>query len=471
MSTRQKLLLFITLSSGVTAPLTNDMFIAGIPAMQQVFLGQNIALVLGMSLLGLALAQPFYGPLSDHFGRKPVLVTGLLIYTLASVVVMQTNSFHILLIARIIQAVGVCSTITSGFAIARDLYEGPKLTQMLGYLSALMAIGPVTAPLLGSFLNTWFDWRASFQALFYLGIFYSLVIIICFKETHLANDRKPLSVKSTLHTYGNLSKNIAFLNFCITSGFTYGAFFSFIALASVFMIKQLHLSLIAYGIVIALNGVIVMITSILVPKLSMRLAHAMIGKIGLGFITLSGLCMFIMNFSYDNTIYTFMLPMFICTIGVGFVRTAASAGAMQLVNKSIGGTASSFYNLFSFVLSVIAMSISTTIIHSVAGLGLFIAILSSMGLLLIAMTSVMFLCKKQVATIQYSVSKQIFDKGHTFFELQHVDGNSKLIKLSTDIAKDKKLLHALSQEDAYLIGYVSCYDHESATKYLEKNHS
>lgn len=465
MTTWQKLLLFITLSSGVMVPLTNDMFLAGIPAMQHVFLGQNIALVLGMSLLGLALAQPFYGPLLDHFGRKPVLIIGVLIYTLASLVVMQTNSFHILLVARIIQAIGVCSTITSGLAIARDLYEGPKLTQTLGYLSALMAIGPVTAPLLGSFLNIWFDWRASFQALFYLGIFYSLVIIICFKETHPAHYRKPLSFKYTMHTYKNLIKMNSFLNFCMASGFTYGAFFSFIALASIFMIKHLHLSLIAYGIAIAINGIVIMLTSIFVPKLCEQHTHATVSKIGLGFITLGGFFMFILNISSDNTIYTFMLPMLICTVGVGFVRTAASAGAMQLVNKSIAGTAASFYNLFSFVLSILAMSLSTAIIHSIAGLGLFIAILSSIALLLIALTSMLFLSKKQNVSIQYNITRQIFDDGLTFFELQHVNNDSKLIKSSIDIAKDKKLLNSLSQEDAYLIGYVSGCEQANSASY------
>ncbi len=465
MTSWQKLLLIITFSSGITVPLTNDLFVAGIPAMQQVFISHNITLVLSMSLLGLAIAQPIYGPLSDHFGRKPVLIVGLLIYTLASAVVMLTHSFHTLLIARIIQAIGVCSTITSALAIARDTYEGHELTRAMSFLAALMAVGPVTAPLLGSFLNTWFDWHASFECLFYLGIFYSIFVICFYQETHPLINRKPLSIKHTWHVYQSLVKQVAFLNFCVTAGFTYGVLFSFIAMASIFIIDVLHLSILTYGIVMAINGIIIMIASIFVPKLCKKISHATASNIGLILIALGGILMFIANTSFINSLYTFMLPMFICTLGIGFIRPAASTGAMSLAEKSSAGTAASFFNFFSFVLSVIAMTFCSHIIHSISYLGIFFAALSISALVLTKLIYY-FLNKPSFHVKKYEITRQLLDGSEILFELENIKDKTKILKKSHEIYKDKILLKSLSHDNIYLIGFV----HGSESTHLPCRH-
>ncbi len=120
----QRFIFTTILSVCVIVPLSNDIFISGMPAMKQYFaVGDNISWVLSFSLLGLAAAQLFYGPFSDRFGRKPVLLFGLLLYTFASAQVMSTDSFSWLLLGRFIQAMGACSAITSALAIARDRCE------------------------------------------------------------------------------------------------------------------------------------------------------------------------------------------------------------------------------------------------------------------------------------------------------------------------------------------------------------
>lgn len=171
-----KFFFIIALSVCITVPLTNDIFISGMPEMKTFFVGNNISLVLSIFLLGLAVSQPFNGPLSDRFGRKPVLLAGLFLYTAASALAMLSGSFSTLIIGRFIQAIGISSALTSALAIARDTCQDEELIKSTGLIMALMAVGPATAPLIGSFLNHLWGWRASFYFLFILGCFYTLWI-------------------------------------------------------------------------------------------------------------------------------------------------------------------------------------------------------------------------------------------------------------------------------------------------------
>jgi DHA1 family bicyclomycin/chloramphenicol resistance-like MFS transporter len=172
-----KIIFILVLSVCATVPLTNDIFISGIPEMTRYFLGDDISLVLSASLLGLAIAQIFYGPLLDRFGRKPVLLGGLLLYILASAYVMLAQYFIPLIIGRFLQALGVCSAIVSVLAIVRDTYKKEELIKATGLIMAILGVGPAAAPLIGSFLNHLWGWRASFIFLFLLGLFYFLWIL------------------------------------------------------------------------------------------------------------------------------------------------------------------------------------------------------------------------------------------------------------------------------------------------------
>ena len=111
---------WIILSLVCITPLANDMFIPAFSTMKSVFLTDHIGLVISVYLLALALGQPFYGPLSDRFGRKPILLVGFSLFILGSVFTLVTNTYSWFLFARLLQGLGSCCAIISVFAIIKD---------------------------------------------------------------------------------------------------------------------------------------------------------------------------------------------------------------------------------------------------------------------------------------------------------------------------------------------------------------
>lgn len=382
----QRIIFTVILSVCLIVPLTNDIFISAIPDMKNFFIGANISFVLSISLLGLAVAQLFYGPLLDRFGRKPVLLGGLLLYILASTAVMTANSFALLLIGRFFQAIGACSAITSSLAIARDTCKQEELLSATSLIMAIMGVGPAMAPLIGSVLNYLWGWRASFQFLFFLGCFYSVWVWFFLKESHIEKNMSALSFKKIFGNYVLLAKQSSFLTYCATSGFSYGILFSYIGLSSFFIIEQMHFSLISFGVIVAINSLAIIMTAIFTPKLATKFSFQLIIQLGLVIIFSSGIIMWLLNDFYAVNIYTFIFPIFLTIIGIGMIRPVTSAGAMQQVQKNITGSAASFFNLFSFTSGTVAIFITTKLIHYVANFGVFIAIMGGAALLMLTLS-------------------------------------------------------------------------------------
>jgi DHA1 family bicyclomycin/chloramphenicol resistance-like MFS transporter len=152
-------------------PLSTDLYLPSLPSLAGYFaVGvDDIQLTLSVFLVGLATAQLVYGPLSDRFGRRPVLLVGLAIYVVASVVCMLAPSVPVLVVARFVQAVGACVGPVLGRAVVRDVYGREGAARVLAYMSAAMALAPAIGPILGGFFEEWFGWRINFLALVLYG--------------------------------------------------------------------------------------------------------------------------------------------------------------------------------------------------------------------------------------------------------------------------------------------------------------
>ncbi|MBJ3814003.1 Bcr/CflA family multidrug efflux MFS transporter [Shimwellia pseudoproteus] len=156
--------------------LATDMYLPAFSAIQQ-YLGTSAAAVsasLSVFLAGFALAQLVWGPLSDHFGRKPVLVIGLTIFALGCLGMLWVEDARLMLVLRFIQAVGVCSATVSWQALVADNYPPQKVNQVFATIMPLVGLSPALAPLLGSWILNHFEWQGIFAVLFVI----TLVLII-----------------------------------------------------------------------------------------------------------------------------------------------------------------------------------------------------------------------------------------------------------------------------------------------------
>lgn len=370
----RQIILYATFSVCILVPISIDIFFAALPAISQHFPGENVSLILSMTLLGLASSQLFYGPLLDRFGRRPVLICGLWVYTLSSIVIMITDSFNLFVAARFFQAFGGCSGVVAVLAIARDTYTKDKLVYATSLIMSIIGISPIIAPLIGSFLTSFFNWRASFVLLFILGCIYTLLIQICFKETLLNKNLEAMQLKKIVHNYWQLIKNQNFLVYCFLNGFSYSILFSYLILSPFFIIEQLHFSVITYGWIVALNAVAIIIMARIAPKIVEKITLLKTITLGFFLITLAGILMAVFNAYLTTTIYTFMLPMFLMMIGAGIIRPTVSASAMQNAPVAIAGSAAALFNFITFSSSSLVSNYSLKIIFNVAEFGMFASI-------------------------------------------------------------------------------------------------
>jgi DHA1 family bicyclomycin/chloramphenicol resistance-like MFS transporter len=160
-------------------PLSTDMYLPSLPAIRA-DLGATTAgtqLTLSAFLLGFAVGQFVYGPVSDRVGRRPVLLFGLALFTLASLICTLAPSIETLVAARFVQAIGASGPIVLGRAIVRDLYEGARAGRELSRMSTIMGVVPAAAPIFGGLLYQAFGWRSNFAACIAFGVALAAVIV------------------------------------------------------------------------------------------------------------------------------------------------------------------------------------------------------------------------------------------------------------------------------------------------------
>src|SRR4051812_19530233 len=161
------LTLLLAMLTGL-GPLSVDMYLASLPEIGRLLAAptSQVQLTISAYLVGFACAQIFYGPVSDRHGRRPVLITALGIYLLATLACAFSTSIEMLIAARFLQAVGGSGASVLGRAIVRDMYEGSRIGRELARMAAIMALAPLVAPLIGGALQTTFGWRSNFVTLF-----------------------------------------------------------------------------------------------------------------------------------------------------------------------------------------------------------------------------------------------------------------------------------------------------------------
>jgi DHA1 family bicyclomycin/chloramphenicol resistance-like MFS transporter len=246
---------FIALLIAVSAvsPLGINMYLPSMPGMARA-LGvtfTTIQLTLSLYLGAMALGQLIIGPLSDRFGRRPVLLLGLLIFVAGSVICLSAQSIGVLIFGRIVQAVGGCAGITLSRAIVRDLYGRNQVASMIAYVTMGMAVAPMIAPTIGGLLETLFGWRASFAFLIGFG---GLALVFAYwrlRETH-HNRAGGESVRTLLQGYGSLFRSRQFWGYTLVTSFVSAMFFAFLAGAPYVMIELLGRSPAEYGLYFAL---------------------------------------------------------------------------------------------------------------------------------------------------------------------------------------------------------------------------
>ena len=176
-------LLFLVLISAFP-PLTIDLYLPALPQMVEILNTTQtmVNLTLSVYFITYAVGLLFWGPLSEKFGRKPILLSGIIVYIFASLLCALANNVEHLIVYRVLQAFGGSAVTVVATAIVKDLYEGREREKIMATIMSLVIIAPMVAPILGAFLLQIASWHMIFVALAIFGVIAAL-FALCYKET------------------------------------------------------------------------------------------------------------------------------------------------------------------------------------------------------------------------------------------------------------------------------------------------
>ncbi len=233
----------------------------------------NNQLLITMIFLGLGFGQLLFGPLSDSFGRKPIVMIGFGVFVIASFVCTAATSLEMMVAGRILQGIGLSAPRAISISIIRDSYKGDYMARIMSFVTALFILVPVVAPALGKFLLDHYSW----QAIFYVQLIFGVLVSIWFWIRQPETLKKAYQVRFDRHIFVNgfreVIKHKETVGFTIISGFITGSFMVFLSASQHIFEKQYYLvdefPYIFAGMAIAI-GAATFTNGTLVVRLGMR---------------------------------------------------------------------------------------------------------------------------------------------------------------------------------------------------------
>ncbi|RAI58775.1 multidrug effflux MFS transporter [Roseicella frigidaeris] len=298
----------------------------------------TIQLTLTLYLVGVALAQLVYGPLSDRYGRKPLLLGGLVLYLAGSVAAALAPTAGWLIAARIAQAVGGCAGLVLGRAMIRDSYPRERAAVVLGYVSTAMAVAPMLSPIIGSLLHQYLGWRATMLACLLFGLPLLLAVRARLPET-LTRPAPLPGLGGMLGAYIQLLRIPAFRGYCAITACATSMFFSFAAGGPMVVVQGLGHVPTSYALAMMLVSLGWSSGTFTAARLVSRLGTARMLRIGTLVTTAGGLVALALPLLATPTLLSFFLPMVLVALGNGMTQPSAIAAAVS-VRPMLAGTAS-----------------------------------------------------------------------------------------------------------------------------------
>jgi DHA1 family bicyclomycin/chloramphenicol resistance-like MFS transporter len=319
-----------------TGSLALNIFVPSVPGLVVYFDSDlaTVQLALSLYLVGVAVGQLVYGPLSDQFGRRPVLLAGLVIYVLGGLGCALAPTVHILVAGRVFQALGACAGFVIGRAMVRDVYGRDRAASALGYITAAVSVVPALAPAIGGNLEVWFGWRASFILVLAAGC---LVLLLSLSNAHETNfERQPAGWTTLLKSYVRLGSSPGFIGYALNVALTTTAFLSFLAGAPVIMANALHRPPADYGwYFIGISGAY-MVGNFLSGRFTTRLGLDRMAWMGTSLSLVSNAALLAFGLAGRLDTFVLFVPMWITALGNGLSQPNATAAAISADPRRAG---------------------------------------------------------------------------------------------------------------------------------------
>ena len=327
-------------------PFAIDMYLPAMPDIGEEFAADQQAVqwtIVGY-FITFGLAQLVYGPWADQAGRKPPLYAGLALFILGTVICAMAPSIGWLIVGRMVQGVGGAANMVVLRAVIRDLATGPAATRMMSTIMIVIAVSPLLAPLSGSAILAFGDWRLIFWALLAAGVLSFFLIHFALPETLTEANRQRFDFASTLHGAKVLLADRGFMVMTFLAGFAFASFFVFIASASFVYTLQFGLSATQFSLAFAVNAIGFFAASQFAAPLAQRLGTMrmiVLATTGFALATFAG---FALGLAGLATLPVAMTTLFIGNVFLGVILPTTQVQALEEhgdiagLAASLGGT-------------------------------------------------------------------------------------------------------------------------------------
>lgn len=339
------LLFFLTLLAAL-GMLAINMYLASFPSIGREFAATpaQVKLTLTVFLLGFAFGQLVIGPLSDRFGRRPLLLAGLVLYAVTAAMIAVASNIEWMIGIRIAQAIGACTGSVLARAVARDLFQGDELTRSLGFVTTLVAAAPGFSPLIGGVVETFFGWRATFALLALVGIFATLIVWFRVPETHHSRDTAP-GMTQAFASYFTLLAKREFLIPAAATTCAMAGLFAFFAAAPTIFIQGFGVSPIMFGLIPCVTVFAVFAGGFSAPRLAKKWPGYRPIILGSVLMLIGSAAMFAVSYGGNAGMFQVLGTLLFFLFGMGVVNPLATVFALRPFPE-MAGAASALIGFF-----------------------------------------------------------------------------------------------------------------------------
>jgi DHA1 family bicyclomycin/chloramphenicol resistance-like MFS transporter len=327
-------------------PFVTDMYLPVLPNMVDSFNASAMEVQMGLtaSMIGLALGQLLFGPLSDRYGRRQVLFASLAMFTISTTVSLYSLTIDFFNIMRFFQGVGAAGGVVLARSVATDAYSGRELAKTMAIIGAINGVAPVTAPIVGGAVAAVSGWRGIFVILLALGI---MLILLCtrLRETLPVERRETSNLKTAYASFFKVLKIREYVVYLIAYGFANGVLFGYISSSPFVVQTHFGISEFAFAIFFGLNSVSIGIGTMFALKFKDMNNAALFGAIGM---TIFSVLQYLGYLTFDS-LYVYIPSVFMMLLSLGFVLTAATTKAMD-AGRDYTGASSAVFGALGFLI-------------------------------------------------------------------------------------------------------------------------